>query len=174
MEKEGGRKQEKNARAQSQQAVDLLPVRRSTRVVDLPPPSYKESYCLCEDVPCEIIMGRSAKEELILDEESQNVVEAELEEKLLDSIPKLPNQNRPTSMVMKAPDMGLLAPDLVMYLNISPELLKEEATVVRDTSSLSSKIKFPTRTRFFAMPHRRYMMQVIWYPWISPRLHLKC
>ncbi|XP_074360751.1 uncharacterized protein LOC141700997 isoform X2 [Apium graveolens] len=145
MEKEGGRKQEKNARAQSQQAVDLLPVRRSTRVVDLPPPSYKE-----------------------------NVVEAELEEKLLDSIPKLPNQNRPTSMVMKAPDMGLLAPDLVMYLNISPELLKEEATVVRDTSSLSSKIKFPTRTRFFAMPHRRYMMQVIWYPWISPRLHLKC
>ncbi|XP_074367155.1 uncharacterized protein LOC141707716 isoform X2 [Apium graveolens] len=83
------------------QAVDLLPVRRFTRVADLPPPSYKESNYFCEDLPCESIMGRSAEEELILEQESKNVIEAELEEKLLASIPKSPNQSRPTSMVMK-------------------------------------------------------------------------
>lgn len=46
-------------------------------------------------------MGRSAEEEIILDGESQIVIEADLGEQLLASIPKSPNQSRPTSMVMK-------------------------------------------------------------------------
>ncbi|KAL1813346.1 hypothetical protein ACET3Z_023411 [Daucus carota] len=35
------------------------------------------------------------------------------------------------------------------------KLLKEEATVVSDMSSLSSRRKLPSHTRFFVMPHGR-------------------
>ncbi|CAL5361967.1 unnamed protein product [Camellia sinensis] len=64
----------------------------------------------------------------------------------------------------KAPEMGLLAPDLVLYLDIPPELgdswssikrLKEEAMEGRDTSSLSFKEKLPAHIRYSMMPHGR-------------------
>ncbi|CAL5418010.1 unnamed protein product [Camellia sinensis] len=55
----------------------------------------------------------------------------------------------------KAPEMGLLAPDLVLYLDIPPERLKEEAMEGRDTSSLSFKEKLPAHIRCSMMPHGR-------------------
>ncbi|XP_072950271.1 thymidylate kinase isoform X3 [Typha angustifolia] len=41
-------------------------------------------------------------------------------------------------------EMGLIAPDLVIFLDIPPEPLKEEAMALRGTSNLSSREKLPS------------------------------
>ncbi|KAL4195184.1 hypothetical protein AMTRI_Chr05g63310 [Amborella trichopoda] len=64
----------------------------------------------------------------------------------------------------KAPEMGLLAPDLVVYLDIPPEKAAERGGYGGQRyEQLSSKGKWTNITERFMTPHRRLLMHV--YPW---------
>ena len=58
----------------------------------------------------------------------------------------------------KAPETGLLAPDLVLYLDIAPEPQREEGMEVKDMKSWSFRRKLPKFIKFSMMLLGRLLM----------------